>query len=94
MGEGKERIIEGLHAPVSLMNLEEKESLEKHLREIAVILFKNTPPSSLEDFESIEVAVREHLLTEVGPVIGSFFVKRQAELEREESEKFGVSSGE
>jgi hypothetical protein len=76
------------------MNPEDKESLEKHLREISAILLKNTPPSSLEDFESIEVAVRDHILTEVGPVIGSFFVKRPAEPDREESEKSRVLSGE
>lgn len=76
------------------MNPEDKESLEKHLREIAALLLKNTPPSSLEDFESIEVTVRDHILTEVGPFIGSFFVRRQAEPEGEKSEKSKVLSGE
>lgn len=55
------------------MNEQEHEQLNYHLNEIAAILYKNTKPEQLQDFESIETAVRAHLLTEVAPKIGEFF---------------------
>jgi hypothetical protein len=54
------------------MSPEERQELEQHLNAIAKILYQNTDPSQLQDFESIELAAREHLLTEVSPKIGEF----------------------
>ncbi len=59
------------------MNSEEKQKLDEHLKAIAEILVNNTPKENLKNFESIELAVREHMLTEVSPSIGSFFLKEQ-----------------
>jgi hypothetical protein len=56
------------------MSPEERQELEQHLNAIAKILYQNTDPSQLQDFESIEMAAREHLLIEVSPKIGEFFL--------------------
>ena len=61
------------------MNSEEKQKLDEHLKAIAEILVNNTPKENLKNFESIELAVREHMLTEVSPSIGNFFLKEQQE---------------
>ena len=57
------------------MTTEEQEKLNEHIKGIAEILFNNTPAENLKSFESIELAVREHMLTTVSPVIGSFFLR-------------------
>lgn len=56
-----------------VMNAAEQEQLNYHLNEIATILYKNTRPEQLQDFESIEQAARQQILTEVSPKIGEFF---------------------
>jgi Trp operon repressor len=66
---------------------EEQEKLKKHIRSISEILVKNTPQEKLKDFESIELAIRDHILKEVSPEIGSFFLSVQQEQEQEELEK-------
>ena len=57
------------------MTPEEKQALQAHLEAAATILFKNTPSEQLQDFESIESSVRDHLLEQVSPSIGNFFVQ-------------------
>ncbi len=44
------------------MTPEEKERLAVHIKEIAKILYKNTPPEKIETFEGIEYSVREQVL--------------------------------
>ena len=55
------------------MTPEEQQKLNEHLKGISEILVNNTPKESLKDFESIELAVRDHMLSSVSPTIGSFF---------------------
>ena len=55
------------------MRPEEQEIIERKLEEIAEILYKNTPEEELDTFETIELSVREHLLTTVAAKIGEFF---------------------
>jgi hypothetical protein len=55
------------------MSPEEEKTIQENLEEIASILYKNTPKSELEDFETIELAVRKHILDHVAPTIGNFF---------------------
>ena len=55
------------------MTPEESKSLQEHLKAAAAILLKNTDKEQLKDFNSIELAVREHVLKEVAPEIGNFF---------------------
>ena len=55
------------------MTSEESKALKDHLKAAAAILLNNTPTEELKSFNSIELAVREHLLKEVAPEIGNFF---------------------
>jgi hypothetical protein len=42
------------------------------VQEIAEILYRNTPASALKNLDSIEQAVRGHMLKEVSPGVGVF----------------------
>ena len=44
------------------MTPEESKVLKDHLKAAAAILLNNTPKEELKSFNSIELAVREHLL--------------------------------
>lgn len=61
------------HIVVESMTPEEKQKVPEHLREVAKILQKNTPVEQQQDFESLELSVREHLLETVAPEISDFF---------------------
>jgi hypothetical protein len=69
------------------MTPEEQIIIQEKLREVAEILYKNTPSESLETFETVELSVREHLLETVAPEIGEFFLTQQEDQKQEESEK-------
>lgn len=69
------------------MTPEEQSNIDQKLREVAEILYKNTPGEELATFETIELSVREHLLGKVAPKIGEFFSTKQGETRQEESEK-------
>jgi len=56
------------------MTPEEKSVVKEKLREIAEILYQDTPSEELKTFETIELSVRKHLLETVAPEIGNFFV--------------------
>jgi hypothetical protein len=49
------------------MTPEEQAIIEKKLKEVAQILYNNTPRDELKTFETIELSVREHLLGTVAP---------------------------
>jgi hypothetical protein len=55
----------------------EKALLNQYLTESARILYKYTEPEKQQDFESIEVEVRNQILEVVGPTIGEFFFSRR-----------------
>jgi hypothetical protein len=69
------------------MTPEEQQKLDEHLKVISEILVNNTPKENLKDFESIELAVREHMLSSVSPTIGSFFWKQPQERRRDGQDK-------
>lgn len=69
------------------MTPEEQGIVDQNLREIAGILYKNTPEGELKTFETIELSVRDHLLKTVAPKIGEFFSIQQREQVQEEKEK-------
>jgi hypothetical protein len=69
------------------MTPEEESIIDQKLREVAEILYNNTPRGKLATFETIELSVREHLLDKVAPKIGNFFSRQQEEIKQEESEK-------
>jgi hypothetical protein len=58
------------------MTPEETQKLNEHIKGISEILINNTAIENLKDFESIELIVREHM---VSPVVASFFLKQQQE---------------
>jgi hypothetical protein len=69
------------------MSPEEKALLNYHLTESARILYKSTEEENLEDFEKIEIVLREQLLETVGPTIGEFFFLREEHNAQETSAK-------
>jgi len=72
------------------MTPEESKVLKDHLKAAAAILLNNTPKEELKSFNSIELAVREHLLKEVAPEIGNFFKQQQRHRkEQEDSDQSG-----
>jgi hypothetical protein len=69
------------------MTPEEQAIVDKKLKEVAEILYNNTPDGELKTFETIELSVREHLLETVAPKIGEFFSIQQQEQVQEEEER-------
>jgi hypothetical protein len=69
------------------MTPEDRQQLKAHLKEVAEIIYRNTEPKELSSFESIEKSLRQQILKEVGPELGSFFFQQYQELKREEAEK-------
>jgi hypothetical protein len=65
----------------------ETRELNKHLEAAAAILFKNTPREKLQDFESLELALRDQLTKHVHPTFGHFFYAAAPKQVQEESEK-------
>jgi len=72
---------------VDNMTPTEIQEVNEHLQAVAQIFFRNTPEEKRQDFESIERTLRDQILTQVAPTIGSFFLQKQPERRRAESEK-------
>ena len=72
---------------VNKMTPSDHQQLKAHLKAVAKILYRNTEPTELKTFESIEKAVRQKMLSEVGPEIGSFFFQQYQEFKQENPEK-------
>ena len=70
------------------MTPEEQAKIKEHLRQVAEILYKETPSDKLDRFETIELSIREHLQETVAPELSNFFIMQQAESQQEEREKF------
>lgn len=68
------------------MTPKEIRELNKHLEAAAAILFKNTPREKLQDFESLELALRDQLMEHVHPTFGHFFDAAVPKRTQEESE--------
>ena len=68
------------------MTPEDKKQLELHIKEIAKIMYKNTPPSEIETFEGIENSVREQVLEHVSPKIAFFLSEKRQELTKDTNE--------
>lgn len=66
------------------MTPEDKQALERHTREIAKILHRNTPVETITTLEGIEKTVRREILEHVSPEIGIFLSnKPQASVDEE-----------
>jgi hypothetical protein len=66
------------------MNSKDRYELKKHLKAAAAILYNNTPSDQLQDFESLELALRDQLQAHVEPVFGDFFWNSVQEQQQEE----------
>ncbi|NJO20316.1 MAG: hypothetical protein HC838_10105 [Spirulinaceae cyanobacterium RM2_2_10] len=55
------------------MDSAKERKLKYYLKEAAKLLKADTPESELQDFESIELAARKHIVETVGPEIGAVF---------------------
>ena len=64
----------------------EEAQVKQHVREIAEIFYRNTPPEQLITLENISQAVRGHLLESVEPDLALFLSKREPKLTEEKSE--------
>ena len=58
---------------MTMMPEADAQKVKYHLQEAAKLLKAHTPPEELQDFESIELAAREHIVATVGPVMGEIF---------------------
>ncbi len=75
-----------------LESKEDQQRLESCMQEIAEILYRNTPPGELKDLDSIEQAVRRHMLSEVSPSVGAFWSKPRRERKEEKVEPSKATS--
>ena len=69
------------------MTPSDQEQLKAYLKAAASILYKNTDPTELESFDSIEKSLRQKMLEQVGPELGSFFFQQYQEFKQENPEK-------
>lgn len=69
------------------MTPSDQQQLKAHLKAVAEILYRNTDPTELKSFESIEKSVRKKMLEEVGPELGNFFFHQYQEFKQESPEK-------
>ena len=71
------------------MTPSDQQQLKVHLKAAAEILYRNTDPTELKSFESIEIekSVRQKMLEEVGQELGSFFFQQYQEFKQENPEK-------
>jgi hypothetical protein len=71
---------------------EDQASLEHHLQQAASILNQYTEPDKLKDIESIEVELRNQMLTVISPTVAEiFFPQAQSPTKHRASSK--ASSG-
>jgi hypothetical protein len=67
------------------MTPEDKQQLKAYLKGAAEILYRNTEPTEISSFESIEKSLRQKMLEEVGPELATFFFQQDQELKPEDS---------
>lgn len=67
---------------VKTMTPEDKKLLEAHIKEIAKILYKNTPPQKIATFEGIETSIRDQVLEQISPKIAFFLSQKRLEQQK------------
>jgi len=67
------------------MTPEDKQQLKAYLKGAAEILYRNTEPTEISSFESIEKSLRQKMLEEVGPELATFFFQQDQELKLEDA---------
>ena len=61
--------------------------MNEHIERLAGYMMEYTEPDKLEEFESIEVEVRNQIQEMVAPKIGEFFFREEGKKEEEKNEK-------
>ena len=69
------------------MTPSDKKRLKAHLKEVESILYRNTDSTEMSNFESIKKSLRQKILSEVGPELGSFFFQQHQALKQEECQQ-------
>jgi hypothetical protein len=64
------------------MTPEEEKTLRQAAETIADILYNNTPKEQVQDFEGIELALRDHWLQTLGPELAQKFCQQRRNDER------------
>jgi hypothetical protein len=72
---------------VNNITASDQQQLKAHLKAAAKIIYRNTAPTELKSFETMEKLVCQKMLEEVGPELGSFFFQQYQELKQENPEK-------
>ena len=72
---------------VNNITASDQQQLKAHLKAAAKIIYRNTAPTELKSFETMEKLVCQKMLEEVGPELGSFFFQQYQELRQENPEK-------
>jgi hypothetical protein len=67
------------------MTPSEEVRVQECIKELAAILYRNTPAEKCQTFEDIEKTVREHLLESVGPNIAFFLSNKKLKPVKERS---------
>jgi hypothetical protein len=67
------------------MTPEDKQQLKAYLKGAAEILYRNTEPTEISSFESIEKSLRQKMLEEVGSELATFFFQQDQELKPEDA---------
>lgn len=62
---------------VRIMTPSEKARVQKCVKELSEILYRNTPSEKCQSLEGIEKTVREHLLESVGPEMAFFLSNKK-----------------
>ena len=66
---------------------DEQAQIDEYIEKLAGCMMKYTEPEKLEDFESIEVEVREQIQKKIAPKIGEFFFLKEGRKSQGSSEK-------
>lgn len=68
------------------LSREEQKQLDAHLKAISDILFHNSDAEKIQTFEELELEIRDHVLTTVGPAMLKNFQQISAQTPQVEPE--------
>ena len=68
------------------MTPEKRRELDKHIEEIANILYEEADPTKIENLAGIESTIREQTLEYITPKIGFFWLKKETKTSPQKAE--------
>ncbi len=72
------------------MTPEKRRELDKHIEEIAKILYEEADPTKIENLAGIESTIREQTLEYITPKIGFFLSRKRRKPKQEGGERLRV----